>query len=271
MKKYPISIRDVSPGDGAVRLTGARPDGFQDGVHTGGAWLLGGEVFKPLDGRPYANAEFHIPTQELEVLELMKGRPGFPANWCVEDRNGRKFLVRIKAFVLFRDTDHIQFKDVLLIEQAVRDLNARYWEVNDALSVAFDGRTDEPFILDLSAAQHIKNSAEWLCADDWGHIERWFERLGLTAVVSFRQNARHVISVHHFDDDWPGRAWRHVYASKSRPINFLWASIPDAFYVDGDYVKTGVWTWVIVPDPLDAETVYRYELTWGWSPICYQQ
>lgn len=75
----PLSIRDVGPHPDAVRLTGMRSDGLPDGVHTGGAWLWGQHgIFKPLDGRPYANAKNHYPTDELTVLELMAGQPLFP-------------------------------------------------------------------------------------------------------------------------------------------------------------------------------------------------
>ena len=64
-------------------------------------------------------------------------------------------------------------------------------------------------------------------------------------------------------DYWHG----HVYASRNRPISGLWASVPGAVYVDADYAKTGVWTWVVTTVPLDDKTVRRYELTWAWGPI----
>jgi hypothetical protein len=65
----PLSIRDVAPGPDFTRLTGTRPDGLPDGVHTGGAWLSpdGREVWKPLDARPYANADGHIPASENQT------------------------------------------------------------------------------------------------------------------------------------------------------------------------------------------------------------
>ena len=93
-KEYPLSIRDVSPSPGAVRLTGTRQDGLPDGMHTGGAWLCGEEVWKSLDGRPYANAECHYSTLEADVLEEMADKPLFPRNWRIEEANGRRFLVR---------------------------------------------------------------------------------------------------------------------------------------------------------------------------------
>jgi hypothetical protein len=42
----PLAIRDVGPHPHAVRITGSRPDGLPDGVHTGGVWLYGGEIYR---------------------------------------------------------------------------------------------------------------------------------------------------------------------------------------------------------------------------------
>lgn len=54
---------------------------------------------------------------------------------------------------------------------------------------------------------------------------------------------------------------RVVYGSRSRPIDGLWASIPDAVYIQVDKGKTGYWSYVCVPQELDKETIERYELT----------
>jgi len=164
----------------------------------------------------------------------------------------------------------ISGEHILLIEQAVRALNAEYWEVNDAISIGFDEASGEPFILDLSAAQQIKNACEWLCADDWTRLERWMRGLGFDRLANLRWSAKGAVTHNHFNDDWPGREWKHVYASRSRPISSLWASIPRAHYVGGDYGKTSVFTWVVTPEPLSADVLYRYELAWGWSPIPYR-
>ena len=64
-----LSIRDVAPGPDFTRLTGTQPHGLPDRVHTGGALLSpdGREGWKPLDARPYANADGRIPTNENQT------------------------------------------------------------------------------------------------------------------------------------------------------------------------------------------------------------
>jgi hypothetical protein len=147
LKVYPLSIRDVSPGDGAVRLTGTHPSGIPDGIHTGGAWLLGNEVWKPLDGRPFSNSECQVQTREDEVLALMAGEPLFPRNWRVEERHGRRFLVRQKALIIPRDVPYsdLNKEHMLLVESGMRALNARGWETGEELGVAFDQDSCELF------------------------------------------------------------------------------------------------------------------------------
>jgi hypothetical protein len=273
---FPLSIRDVSPGDGFTRFNGVRPDGMVDGFHTGGVWISpdGKEAWKPLDGRPNPNADCHIATHEAEVLEVMADQPGFPRNWRVEERNGRRFLVRRKVYVLGRDVDikSLCASQVLVIEGAMRALNARCWELNDQITVGFDRDTDEPFLLDLSAAHYYRPAADWLWPDESLIVKRWFEQVGATRIKKLRDDARSVVKDSfraRNPEDWPGREWRHVYASRSRPISGLWVSIPDAHYVESDYPSTDVFTWVVTPQPLDQAAIDRYELTWGWSPIPY--
>jgi hypothetical protein len=53
-------------------------------------------------------------------------------------------------------------------------------------------------------------------------------------------------------------------------MNAGWARIPDAHYVNADYSASHVHTWVITPEPLDAATVAKFELEWGWSPVPYE-
>ena len=171
MSTLPIEIRDVAPGSGFTRLDGKTNDGLPDGVHTGGVWVSpdGAEYWKPLDGRPWANADYHVSTREAECLDVMAGEPAFPRNWRVEEAgmvtvddatHTRCWLVRGKAWVVPDDwpacrqtgpADALRLEHVLEVERGLRLLNARGWTVGDSLKVAFD-REGRPFILDLSCA-----------------------------------------------------------------------------------------------------------------------
>ena len=72
--KWPIAVRDTPPLPGMVKIENKRADGVQDGIHTGSVWINeANEVWKALDGRPYANCEFQYPTRELEFLKQFEG------------------------------------------------------------------------------------------------------------------------------------------------------------------------------------------------------
>lgn len=264
--EFSLTIRDVSPGPDFTRLTGQRLDGLADGFHTGGAWLSpdGNEVWKPTDGRPFANADCHTETLEAVVLAKMTGLPAFPANWRIETANGRRFIVRRRAAVLGRDIGFAEFSraDALLVEAGLRQLNARYWAIGDEISVAIDPDSGEPFILDLSAA-HRETPPLPPADDDW-RFRRWLEQIGQHDLLEFRKQARRVIkpalSSRWILGDgvpgWPGREWRYVYAAPER------IDLPRAHYVEGDGQL-----WLVTPEPLDDDTVERCGLTWGWSPL----
>lgn len=270
----PLAIRDVSPGLGFTRITGERADGLPDGVHTGGVWVSpdGDEYWKPLDGRPWVNADCHVSTREAECLRLMAGEPAFPRNWRVEEAGTvtvdgvvytRRWLVREKAWLVPDDwpAHRMRLEHVREIERGVRLLNARGWTIGDNLKVAFD-RKGRPFVLDLSCA-----CPDELADDEW-YFLGWAEAMGFENLVRLRQKARHLVSSLEFADEY-GYDYRHahIYASRNRPISGLWASIPGAVYVDANYAETGVWAWMVTVEPLDDETVRRYELTWAWSPV----
>jgi hypothetical protein len=270
-KGLPISIRDVSPSPDAIRLTGTRPDGLPDGVHTGGAWLLPDDtVWKPLDGRPYVNCEFHYPTKEAECLEVMADRPLFPRNWWLAQRNGRSWLVRKKAWV-FGQCPELGLKDlkldqILLIEQGVRDLNQHHWELGDSVSIALDPDYNL-FLLDLSCANETHGWGIYVADDEW-RILRFFNEVGATRLSRRRERARHTVSDLRFTVEH--RGYKHVYGSYSRPISNIWATIPGAVFIHEDYPnweKAIPHTWVITQEPLAEDILTRYELVWGWSPI----
>lgn len=299
--QYPIGIRGLPPalGDGFEPLeTHPILGTLPEAVHTGGLWVKNGEVWKPLDGRPFANAEGHIPTLEAECLEAMAGQPGFPRNWRVKVRpvtvdgitHDRRWLVRKMAFV-FGAGDvplgYVQPEDVLLAEQGVRALNRAGWELHDQIIIGRDGETYETFIVDLSNVAPLP--AAWRHDDNEAYIIRMFEDYGFEQFAKLRRAGSHILHELVYDQDprsehirktlcnndafdWRWRNWS-VYASLYRPMSSLWASIPGAEYVPGDWFPVELWnnrrcpTWVLVPEPLTNEMVHRYELTWAWSAI----
>ncbi len=267
MPKLPLELRDISPHPDAVRITGTRPDGLPDGVHTGGAWVYDGMVFKPLDARPYPNAEFLVETEEVDCLAAMENTPFFPKNWTTETINDRRFLVRHEALVLHKDfTPAMLDKEVPLgVEAAIRNLNRAGWTINDHISLAIS-KIGVYFILDLSAAHKQSNKMSTIDAEDW-LVHTFWKECEYIHLATLRDHARHILITRKFILDYPEH--RHVYASFNRPINSLWASIPNAVYVQQDNASWDTvvpHTWVVTPNPLPEETIYRYELTHGFSP-----
>lgn len=145
-REHPLSIRDVSPGDGAVKLA--------DSVHTGGTWLYQNRVWKPLDGRPYQNAPVHIETDEERCLTALARQPLFPKNWEVKESNGRRWLIRDKVQFAPKGALYLSERDALYIEEGISNMNSLGWEVNDNIVIGRD-RQGQLFVLDLSAAQKM--------------------------------------------------------------------------------------------------------------------
>lgn len=279
MSKLPLEIRKVSPGPGFTKLDLSEEDGkLREGVHTGGVWVSpdGTEFWKPLDGKPWANARHCFPTQEAECLKMMSGQPAFPRNWRVEEAGQiavdgvtytRRWLVRGKAWVVGKDYSprSMRIGQVLEIERGLRELNRRRWTIGDRLSVAFD--RNGVFILDLSCASP-DNRAD----DEWRFL-KWLRKMGIEHPTTLRQKARHLASTLDFLEmtrSFPNQY--HIYASRNRPVSGVWAQFPEGTILqDADYAETGVWTWIIVPGALDNDTLQRYELVWGWSPITYTE
>jgi len=272
--RLPLAIRAIAPGEGFTRMDIPQ----NEGMHTGGPFLSpdGRAVWKPLDGRPHPDAQYHLPTREDSVLHLMEGIVGFPKNWRVEDANERRWLVRKVAYVVPETYERVMLTlDVVLqVEQAVRALNAKKWEVNDPLRVAIDPDTYDPFLLDLSSACPGKGLDAPLAyrANDALLFERWAQEVaGYDGLVAFRRCARKVVrSIEWFEGPY-GRTHTWVYGSEHRPINAGLASIPDAVFVPSDWEKTGVHTWVITPNVLSDDLVAGYQLRWGYGPIVYEE
>lgn len=270
--RLPLTIRDVTPGAQFTRLSIP----VSEGMHTGGVYLSpdGQEVWKPLDGRPHPDAQYHLPTREDTVLQLMEGTVGFPKNWRVEVANGRRWLVRKGAYVIPEtyETGMLTLDVILQVEQAVRALNAKKWEVNDPLRVAIEQDTYDPFLLDLSSACPGRGPEAPLAyrADDARLFERWASEVaGFDGLVALRGHARKVVHSIEWALGPYGKTHSWVYASEHHPMQASWARIPDAVYVPSAQERTGVLTWVVTPGPLSEDLIAGYQLCWGYGPIMY--
>lgn len=296
MNELPLALGDVSPGPDFKRMgTTIRPDGLYDGLHCGGAWLTPDEleVWKPLDARPYPNAGVRYPTDEDRCLTEMAGKPGFPLNWRVEERNGRRWLVRPRCYLWPQDKDvlpHPELEVFLMVEEALRAMNAAGWEYGDLPQLAYDPTISEWFLLDCSAAfkpdkWQMDNGDEW-------RIPRWFELMGLEWLARLRRRGRHLANVIQMPLLYPleardlclgncfypcsddeQRRYRYIYASRNRPMSALWARIPKpehskgVRYIDGEMGKWPVvYTWAVSDFALDDETIFQYELTLAYRP-----
>lgn len=294
MIEYPLAIRDVPPGSGFTRIVTTRPDGIRDGVHTGGAWLSpdGMKVWKPLDGRPWLNSQCHVPTRELECLEMMGDAPGFPRNWTVQEAGEvqeagqlyrRRWLVRDRAWIVSaRTSEHtparLPLDYVLSIERGLRLLSSLGWEVNDLLQVGVDRRGGRPFIVDLSNAAPTRQETAFTEEEQ---LYRWFEQMGYSCLVRLRR-AGHAVFRGAWrlvdpDPTWPrpaggtnGRpdlSFQHVYAA-SRILSPQ-AQLSDCHIknvVDGS-APSWVKQWVVTRHPLEHQALVDLGLVWAWAPV----
>ena len=280
---YPLSIREVKPWPLATKIAGVRGDGLPDGFHTGGAWTWDGLVYKPLDGRPHPLAENHVQTEEDVVLEALAGQPLFPKNWWVEERNGRRFLVRKQAVIVggpIVSWKDLSYDQLIQIERGIMNMNRLGYCVNDAISIGFDPDTCEMFIVDMSIAGQV-SPIYW--ADDMHQVDRMFEWAGMERLRKLRSNARSALHDYlYLSGNVPEYHERikfnHVYASFYRPIDRLWATLPDdVVLVQNKHEnpeESTPYTWLFshkeLGDPLNPDPsslMYRYELTWGYSRL----
>jgi len=212
----------------------------------------------------------------------MAGQPLFPKNWRVEERNGRRWLVRNFSKVLtVKDLNRLPGTDLLRVEQAVRSLNERNWEIGDAITLAEDIESYELFILDLSNARPRYGNAAF-AADDRTHISQFFEQAGRDALAKLRRDAKSLCSIfqlveRHGLDLHNHAVWeyKHVYGSFNRPISRTWANrLPEDILLEDNYSEgygTAPLTWVIAKTPLSEGIIKTYELTWAWSPLEYKE
>lgn len=264
---YSLTLRDVPPGPGFERL----PIPAGEGLHTGGPWFdpaLPDLIWKPLDARPFVNADVLVPTREAEILGLLAGRPGFPRNWTSAVINGRGWIIRRRAEVLGPDTPPTR-AEALEIEQALRALNAAGWCLNDHVTVARDAETGQVFVLDLSAAapQPVAHFR-----DDWRAWCRWVRAVGHGNLAELREAAYNVADAMSLLRHPERRGFPHVYASASTSLpDLLMAALLVGCSMLGDALDisapAGVIAWILTADALDATTCERLGLMWGWSPI----
>lgn len=286
----PLELGDVAPGPDFTKMEMGRGiNGVPEGVHTGGPWLSadGKEVWKPLDAKPYPNATGRYPTNEDVCLEAMAGRPGFPVNWRVEERNGRRWLVRPLCWLWPQERQlRSRLEVVLLIEQAVFDLNAAGWEAfgSDLPQAAIDPAGNW-FVLDLSAAFRPPTwRQDW--HGDRAQVWRWIEAVGYGDLANLRRRGMNVAYNVSVSDIIPRpneepfnandvfydlirgarKAYRYVYASTLRPLG-SWCKIDGARFLRGDLDKSPrVHSWVVADHLLDQETLDQYELTFAYRP-----
>lgn len=276
-KVLPVYMRENKPRIHAIPIIHQRPDGLPDGVHCG-AWLDvdTNKVWKLLYGRPYANAEVIVRTDEDKFLAKFANTPYFPKNWEVLPANHLWWLVRPKVEVLaVEDYASLPTEIVLSIEQTILEVNKQSWAINDYITLAFDHSISEYMILDLSTAGQDSQ------ADDYFRIEQFLKLCKREHILTLRNNARTVLHNLRYGTllfDKHGQelerdaalTYKHIYASFNRPISAIWASIPDAIYMHEEHPYWGdgkmtPWTWVITKEPLNEEKIYSYELRWGWS------
>ena len=269
MMKLPLAVRDRSPFSDAVRITGTRYDEMPEGVHTGGAWLYENKVYKPLDGRPYVNADAHYRTLEAEMLEECKDIPLFQKNWTEEIHNNRIFLVRNKAVILDKgDYRHLNKELVLQVEQSIREVNRRGWEIGDPIVLGYVNY--DYFIVDLSNCQRMNGKGAYAADEDW-RIRVFFELCGYDRLIKLRSAGHRLVNpVRVLKGEIPD-GYHHVYGSFYRPFSLMWATLPGKPIIEhetrADQNAMIPHSWILTREPLNDDILYKYELTWAWSPI----
>lgn len=272
---YPLDHRDIPPGAGYQRLVEPSAANGYDGAHTGGVWFHPATpdvIYKPLDGRPHAGADFHCDTREADALTVATGLPGFPPNWWVEEQNGRRWLVRERARPVLDAEGCCTLTEaqVIDLEQGLRGFNGRYWEVSDHLLVLWDHRNRMPFFADLSNAQPMRAGQAHLCANDTDRWLNWLDAHGFTRLAALRRAGQAAISAAHLHavglKAWErlDLAWAYHHPAPEGPpltglADLLAATIPDP--------QGGAW--VVTDRKVRPPLASQLDLTWAWGPIEY--
>lgn len=265
-QQYPISIRDVSPGPGAIRITGDRANGGVDGLHTGGAWLYQNKVWKPLDGRPYANASVHIETDEEACLKALQGKPLFPKNWEIREENGRRFVVRDKVSTFPRGGLTLSLTQLEEVAKGIKAMNKAGWAVNDDIVIGRD-RSGRLFVVDLSNASYNVSTSGYSKPDDTPYVDALFKQAGFASVVEAGKVAGEMRVFFVLSPDFKSikdkGAYRWVYVSKRK------VKVPDAVEITAltknlmstDRTEAQKWFWFISKKELPGSTVRSLGLT----------
>lgn len=219
-KRYPIEIRDIAPGPGAVRLTANRAAGGIDGAHTGGAWLYQNKVWKPLDGRPNPTAPYHISTDEEACLTALQGKPLFPKNWEIKEANGRRFVVRDQVPVFPGGTLRLTLDQMFEIQDGILQMNRNKWEVNDDIVIGKD-RSGRLFIVDLSIAQYRPSGSGAFAADDSSQFFNLAKLAGFSEIGEMHMVAISFLEQIYFNRDFKkdhpdNMKLRYIYSSEKQ-------------------------------------------------------
>lgn len=265
-RQYPISTRDVAPGPEAVRLTGTRAGGGSDGLHTGGAWFYQNKVWKPLDGRPYANAQVHIETSEEDCLKALQGKPLFPKNWEVKESNGRRFIVRDKVQTFPGGGLTLTLKQLQEVQKAISEMNKAGWAINDDVVIGRD-RSGHLFVLDLSNASYSESRTGPAKADDTPHVDALFKQAGFKEIVEAKQIAGEMRVLFVLSTKFPSIkdkiAYRWVYTSMKRVDNQSLVDISSVSdkLMSVDRASAKQQFWYVSKQELPESTLRKYNLT----------
>ncbi len=270
-----LRIRDVPPHEDATRLTGQHANGQPDGVHTGGPFRWQNEIWKPLDGRPYANYSFHYPTRELDALTALAGFAFVPKHWRHEYRNGRHWIVRPYAHLVGGpklDWTWLTLDKVLALEQAILAIGRAGWELHEEPSLAFNPAPKwyDLYQIDFSNATNSCGNVRY--NDDHDRFLTWLPYAGHQRLATLRGTGKQVMM-----DIWikdikaEHMRWRHVYASFYRPLDYCWLRMDQPYHLvdcpQPSWQHTHPHTWLLTETPLPPETVTRFELEHAWSVI----
>ena len=275
--RYPLSLGDVSPGEGFWRMTlTCSWKGLPEGRHTGGPWTSGKEVWKPLDACPGPDVPYRVNTLEDVVLAELHAVDSFlfPKNWRVEECRGRRFLVRpwFRVVPFSYQSAQITRDQVLLVERMVRVVNEQWWWIGDDLNIAFDA-DDHPILLDLSGAQRVNSRVAQGCeqpAEEY-RFQEWAEAVaGHSELVRLRRAAQHLVSSIRWTMSEDALGWTNprqwVYASSFQPVAEMDQCIVFPAHIEDLHVRF----WCVAPGPLTDAVLNNYNLVLGWAPLQYK-
>jgi hypothetical protein len=244
-------------------MTGERAGGGSDGLHTGGAWFYQNKVWKPLDGRGYANSPIHIETQEEECLVALQGKPLFPKNWEVKEQNGRRFIIRDKVQTFPGGGLTLNLTHLQEIEKGIAAMNRLGWSVNDDLVIGRD-KSGRLFVVDLSNASFSQAKTGPYAASDRDYVDALFKQAGFGDLIKIRKIARELRSLLLFKPNFSKhRSYRWVYTSakKLHVAGAVDISSAMEFLQSADQITAKQFTWYAAERELSSLVVRQNNLT----------